>query len=343
MKHAVIAVDLAKSVFEVAVSTTAGVVSERKRLGRKKFSEFMAQLQPAVVVMEACGTSYFWGRRFQELGHKVELLPPQHVRSYVIGNKTDRTDVKGLLEAHRNEDIHRVPVKSVEQQMISTLHRVRSGWVADRTARVNALRGHLREFGYSIQQGRWHVVPRVRELTGDADSRIPDGLREVFWVLCEEIDGLSEKIRNVELQLKALSKQLPEVKQLLSIPGVGLLTSTALFAFVGDVQRFPSGRHLASYLGLTPRERSSGAKRWLGGISKRGDAYLRTLLIHGARSVLYRARSKGPKSHLQEWALRVEHARGRNKATVALANKLARIVWALLKKGETFQIQPQAA
>lgn len=133
-------------------------------------------------------------------------------------------------------------------------------------------------------------MPRVRELTGDADSGIPDGLREVLWVLCEEIDGLSEKIRNVELQLKALSKQLPEVKQLLSIPGVGLLTSTALFAFVGDVQRFPSGRHLASYLGLTPRERSSGAKWWLGGISKRGDAYLRTLLIHGARSVLCRAR-----------------------------------------------------
>lgn len=343
MTRTVIAVDLAKSVFEVAVSTTPGVVSERKRLSRKKFSEFIAQHQPATVVMEACGTSHFWGRLFQELGHEVELLPPQHVRRYVLGNKTDRADAKGLLEAYRNEDIHRVPVKSIAQQTITTLPRVRSGWVADRTARVNALRGHLRELGYSIPTGRRHVVPRVRELIADADSRIPDGLREVLWLLCEEIDGLSEKIRTVELQLRALSQQVPDVERLLTIPGIGVLSATALFACVGAVERFPSARHLASYLGLTPTERSSGAKRWLGGISKRGDPYLRTLLIHGARSVLYRAKGQQSKSRLQEWALRVEQARGRNKATVALANTIARIIWALLKKGEAFQPMTHAA
>jgi transposase len=331
-----VAVDLAKSWFEVAVSERPGHVRRRERLPRGKFLAFISQLPPSTIIMEACGSAQYWARRIEELGHRVVLLPAQYVRPYVLRNKTDRTDTSGMLEAYRNEDIRPVPIKSVSQQVLGSLHRVRSSWMAERTARINTLRGLLREFGVFIPVGARKVVPQAWGVIEDADSGVPDALRPALSELCQEIRELGERVRRVERQIAALAQQILVVARLRTIPGVGLLIATALVAFVGDVQRFPSARHLASYLGLTPREYSSGSRRRLGRISKRGDSYLRMLLIHGARSVLCHAKKKTEHDRLRAWALRLEKNSGHNKAAIALANKLARIVWAVWRYDRDF-------
>ena len=273
------------------------------------------------------------------LGHQPILLPPHAVRPYVRRNKTDRSDTKGMLEAYRNDEIRPVPVKSVAQQTLASLHRLRSGWLAERTARINTLRGLLREFGMVIPLGARHVVPTAWGYIEDAESELPDPLRPALAEICQEIRGLERRIKTIERQLAALAAQTPTVARLVTIPGVGLLIATALVAFVGDIGRFPSCRHFASYLGLTPRENSSGLRRRLGAISKRGDVYLRTLLIHGARSVLLAATRRAP-DRLHTWALERKLARGHNKAAIAVANKLARIIWAVWKHDTTFHSQP---
>jgi transposase len=337
-----IAVDVAKAVFEIAVSDRPGRVSRRERLRRDQFLVFFAQQPAATVVMEACGSSHYWGRRLEQLGHQVVLLPPHQVRPYVRRNKTDRTDAKGILEASRNDDIRPVPVKTVAQQTLTSLHRFRSAWVHERTARLNTVRGLLRELGVFIPVGSRQVVPAVWTLLEDADSELPDALRATFAEACQEIREIEARIKQVERQLEAMAQQLPVVDRLLTIPGIGLLTATALFAFIGDIRRFPSGRHLASWLGLTPREYSSGLKRYLGRISKRGDGYLRTLLIHGARSTLLHARRLQP-DHLREWAQKLGQTHVHNKAAVAVANKVARIVWAVWSRGQAYGSHPAAA
>jgi transposase len=337
-----IAVDVAKAVFEIAVSDRPGRVTRRERLPRARFLAFFAQHPAATVVMEACGSAHYWGRRIEQLGHRVVLLPPHHVRPYIRRNKTDRTDAKGILEASRNEEIRPVPVKTAAQQALTSLHRFRSAWVHERTARLNTVRGLLRELGVFIPVGSRQVVPAVWALLEDADSELPDALRATFAEACHEIRDIEARIKHVERQLEAMAQQLPIVEHLLTIPGIGLLTATALFAFVGDIRRFPSGRHLASWLGLTPREYSSGLKRHLGRISKRGDGYLRTLLIHGARSTLLHARQQQP-DHLREWAHKLAQTHVHNKAAVAVANKVARIVWAVWSRLQPYGQDQRAA
>jgi len=336
-----IAVDLAKSVFEIAVSERPGKVSERHRLSRKQFLSFF-QRPPATVVMEACGSAHHWGRQIRELGHRVVLLPPHQTRPYVVRNKTDRTDTKGLLEAYRNEDIHPVPVKSLDQQVITALHRVRSAWLAERTAKINTVRGLLREIGITIPAGAQHVAPVARNSAADADCPIPDALRATFFELGTEIEELEERMAGVERQLQVLAKESELIRRLQTIPGIGLLTATALAAFIGDAGRFPSGRHFASYIGITPRENSSGLRRRLGSISKRGDGYLRMLLIHGARSVLHHT-SPGDSDRLRAWALELQTRVGHNKAAVALANRMARIAWALWKHQCDYEVRSRNA
>jgi transposase len=209
----------------------------------------MAQQPAATVVMEACGSAHHWGRKLQSLGYRVILLPPHHVRPYMRRNKTDRTDAKGIREASRNEEIRPVPVKTVAQQLLTSLHRLRSGWILERTARLNALRGLLRELGVFIPVGAREVVPTVWGLIEDADSELPVALRAVFAEACREIGEIEARVKQVERQLEAVAEQVPAVEHLRTIPGIGLLIATALVAFIGDIRRFPSGRHLASYLG----------------------------------------------------------------------------------------------
>lgn len=340
MKHTTISVDLAKSVFEIAVSEQPGRVNKRRRLSRTRFLRFFAERRPATVLMEACGSAHYWARQIESLGHRVVLLPPHATRPYVTRSKTDRADAKGLLEAHRNEEIHPVPVKSVAQQTLSSLHRLRSRWLATRTARINTVRGLLREFGVTIPVGARRLVPQVRAEIDRDGSKVPEALHAVLEEACTEIRQLEQRLVIVERQLKLVARQTPTVKQLLEIPGVGWISATALVAFVGDVRRFPSGRHFASYLGLTPREYSSGRIRRLGRISKHGDVYLRMLLTHGARAVLWAAKRRSQPDRLRAWALKLERLRGHNKATIALANKLARIVWAVWRNGDRYQVAP---
>ena len=342
MKSTTIAIDLAKSVFEVGISDCPGHVAGNHRLSRAELSSFLAAQPPATVLMEACSSSHYWGRKFQSFGHEVKLLPPFCVRPYVQRSKTDRTDVKGMLEAWRNSDIRPVPVKTESQQQLTSLHRVRSTWMATRTMRINSARGLLREFGIVFPAGASALPDHVLGLIEDADAAIPELLRDPLHQLVLEIRELETRIKTIEKTLEALAAQTPVVERLRTIPGIGLLTATALVSFVGDVARFPSGRHFACYLGLTPREHSSGGRRTLGRISKRGDAYLRMLLIHGARAVLWAAKSKSDPDRFRLWALDVQKRRGHNKAATAVANKMARIVWAVWKFGKPFGSRAQA-
>jgi transposase len=257
------------------------------------------------------------------------------VHRYVRRNKTDRTDAKALLEADRNEEIHPVPVKTVEHQAIASLHRLRSTWLATRTARLNTMRGLLREFGLFIPVGAQHVVPRVRELLREPTG-LPILMNTTLAAACDEIEGLETNMRAVERQLTALAREMADVTLVQTVPGVGLITATALVALVGDIRRFQSGRHFASFLGLTPKEDSSAFRRRLGAISKQGDVYLRMLLIHGARSVLWRAKGRTTPAAFETWARATEQRRGHNVAAVAVANKLARIVWAVWTQQRPF-------
>ena len=343
MKNKTIAVDLAKNVFEIGVSDRPGHVEKTHRLSRAKFLSFFVNQEPATVVMEACGSAHYWGREIRKQGHEVVLISPQYVKPYVHGNKTDRADVKGLIEAYRNSDIHPVPIKTLAQQQLTSLHRIRWTWVRTRTARINMLRGLLREFGFVIPVGSRHLVPGVMGLVEDADVEIPSVVREMFAQVCHEIRELESQVRSVEGKLEALARQTPVVERLRSIPGIGLLTATAIVGFLGDIQRFRSSRQFASYLGLTPREHSSGNQRRLGRISKRGDRYLRMLLVHGGRSTLWRACKAETPSPLQQWGVRLHERRGHNKAAVALANKLARRVWAVWKRDCDYHAAYRAA
>jgi len=330
-----IGIDLAKSVFEVAVSRTPGRVERRRRLARGRMHEYFARLGPAEILMEACGSAHHWGRELQAMGHRVSLLHPGDVARYRDGNKTDRADAKALLEAARNEAIDCVPVKSIDQQAIGALHRLRQGYLQTRTARINAVRGHLREFGVTIPMGPGHVLPEVRAALDV--GVVPAYLRDALEDVLAEIETLRTKAEALRIELERLAERMPDAQRLMSVPGVGVLTATALVAFVGDVRRFRSGRNFAAYLGLTPREHSSGNSRRLGSITKRGNGHVRMILIHGARSALRAGKVSSEPDDLRTWALEIERRSGHNVAAVALANKLARVCWRVWRDQRPFQ------
>lgn len=339
MDTSTVGVDLAKSRFELAVADGEYRIQYRARLTRTQFSRFFGNHPASVVVMEACGSAHHWARTLQAQGHQVRLLPAQYVRAYVKRNKTDAADAGALIEAARCAELHPVPVKSIEQQAIQQLHRLRSQCLGTRTARINWLRGALREFGISIPLGARRGISAVRQALADPEP-LSFLLRPVIEATLAEIAALEARSAGLERELARLTHEDPVVQALMNIPGIGLLSATAVRAAIVDIQRFGSGRHLASWLGLTAREHSSGERRRLGRISKRGDVYLRTLLIHGARAVLNAAigsvrRGRSP-DRLRAWALATAQRCGYNKATVALANKLARIVWATWKHQRRF-------
>lgn len=328
-------IDIAKAVFEVALSDTPGTVQERHRLSRERFRRFFTKREATTVLMEACGSAHYWGRELQAMGHEVHLLHPGDVARYRDGNKTDRADAKAVLEAARNTELDPVPVKSREQQAIAALHRLRQGYLQTRTARINAVRGHLREFGVVIPVGASHVVARAESAL--EVEELPDFLTQALRGVLDEIEQLGAKAEQLRKELEGLAREMPEAMILMSVPGIGVLTATALVAFVGDLNRFSSGRHLAAYLGLTPREHSSGQTRRLGRITKRGNSYLRMMLIHGARSALRAGSVTDVPDDLRTWALGIARRRGFNVAAVALANKLARVCWRVSRDQRPFE------
>jgi len=334
MKLTTVGIDLAKNVFQVHGIDEHGKVLLKKQLRRDQTATFFVNLPPCLLGMEACGGAHHWARKLQAMGHTVRLMAPQFVKPYVKSNKNDAADAEAICEAVRRPNMRFVPIKNVEQQAVLALHRVRQGFVKARTAQANQIRGLLSEFGLIVPQGIGYIASRVPELIEDADNELPGSFRMLVQRLLDHLKGLDAQVEELEAQIQAWHRASNLSSRLGEVPGIGPITASALVASIGDAKNFDSGRQLAAWLGLVPRQHSSGGKSNLLGMSKRGDSYLRTLLIHGARSVIYRA---GQKADPCSWVNAVVQRRNKNVAAVALANKNARTVWALLAHDRRYE------
>jgi transposase len=335
MKLTTIGLDLAKNVFQVHGTDERGKAMLRKTLKRAEVAKFFANLPACLVGMEACASAHFWARKLTGLGHTVKLMAPQFVKPYVKTNKNDARDAEAICEAVSRPSMRFVPVKTVEQQELLGLHRARQGFVAARTAQANQIRGLLSEYGVVIPKGIGCLENQIPGVLEDAENGLPGLSRDLFSRLFQHFRELDRQVKELELRIRAWHRASAASQRLEEIPGIGPLTASALVASIGDAKSFENGRQLAAWLGLVPRQASSGGKERLLGISKRGDTYLRTLLIHGARSVLWRLKSTAGAA--EGWLARLAQRRNANIAAVALANKNARIVWALLAHGRDYQ------
>ncbi len=308
---------------------------KRKMLKRNKLVAYVANLPPCRIGMEACAGAHFWARRFEALGHEVRLIPPQHVKAYVRGNKNDYNDARAIAEAARHPDIRCVAVKTVEQQDVQALHRLRGARVGERTALCNQIRGLLAEYGIVLPQGVGTVRKRLPELLEEADNGLSDFFRPLLADCYRQLREIDAHIEFYTRELKEHARRNEAVQRLQTIPGFGPIVASVFHAFVGDGQGFGKGRDVSAALGLVPKQHSSGGKTVLLGISKRGDRYLRGLLVHGARSVVRQAARKDDR--LSRWINKLKATRGANKAAVALANKMARIGWAVLSQHSVYR------
>lgn len=329
-----IGIDLAKQVFQVHGVDNQEKAVLRKQLRRTQMLDFFKKLPPCLIGMEACGSAHYWGRELQKQGHTVKLMAPQFVKPYVKSNKNDANDAEAICEAVARPSMRFVAIKTIAQQDIQAIHRIRSELVQQRTAKGNQIRGLLAEYGLVVGRRVDVLRTALPLLLGDAENGLTIDFRALLEGLRQDLIKLGERVDEMDKKIKLLASNNTEAKRLLQIPGIGPITATALVCAIGDGKQFKRGRDLAAWLGLTPRQHSSGGKDRLLGISKRGDAYLRTLLIHGARAVLRVSGDKDdPRSR---WLQNLCGRRNKNIAAVALANKNARIVWALLTKKTDF-------
>ena len=335
MNITTIGIDLAKNVLQVHGVDERGKASLRKQLKRAQVLNFFVNLPACLIGMEACGGAHFWARKLTEMGHMVKLMAPQFVKPYVKTNKNDAADAEAICEAVARPNMRFVPVKNVEQQAVLGLHRARQGFVVARTAQANQIRGLLAEFGFAIPQGIGLLVERLPDILADAENDLSCASRELFSRLFEHFRELDRHVHELQAQIHAWHREDERSRRLQAIPGIGPLSVSALVASVGDAGTFKNGRQFAAWLGLVPRQNSSGGKERLLGISKRGDVYLRTLLIHGARAVLRHLHRHTDQA--EGWLARLAARRNPNIAAVALANKNARIVWALLTHGTEYR------
>jgi transposase len=328
MNITTVGLDLAKNVFQVHGNDARGKAVLTRQLKRKQVLEFFVQLPPCLIGMEACSGAHHWARKLSELGHTVKLISPQFVKPFVKSNKNDAADAEAICEAVSRPNMRFVPIKNIEQQAVLSLHRARQGFVKARTSQANAIRGLLVEFGIIIPQGISCIAPRLAEILEDGENGLPGMFRELIARLGENLKYLDEQVGDLDAKIKDSYRQSAACQKIAAIPGVGPLIATALVASIGNAREFKSGRQMAAWLGLVPRQASSGGKPKLLGISKRGDRYLRALLIHGARSLLRHLKGKSDPSSL--WISGMLLRRHANVAAVAMANKIARTVWALL-------------
>lgn len=336
MKLKRIGVDLAKQVFQVHGVDSHEQVKCRKQLKRAQMLDFFRQLEPCLVAMEACGGSHYWARELIKLGHQVRLIAPQFVKPYVKSGKNDANDAEAICEAASRPTMRFVPIKTAEQQAGQSLHRIRSRLIRARTALVNEIRGLLGEFGLVIAQRGAAAAHRLLQQSLETpDNGLPGKMRELLKELQDELLAHDERLTRFDRELQQQARSDERCQRLLKVEGVGPISATAIVAAVGDAKQFSSARQFAAWLGLVPSQHSSGGKNQLGSISKKGDTYLRTLLIHGARSALLACKEKTDRRSV--WVQQVQCRRNTNIATVALANKNARIIWAILSKGESYQ------
>lgn len=330
-KVTTVGIDLAKSVFSLHGVDSAGKVVLRRTVRRDQLAEVVAGLPVSLIGMEACSGAHEWGRRFQAMGHEVRLMAPKFVAPYRKGGKNDGNDAEAICEAVTRPSMRFVPVKSAEQQALLALHRVRQGFVVERTAIINRLRGLMSEFGV--------VLPlrsvTVRRQAAQAAEALPELARQAVGDLLEQLRGLDERLDAYDRQILDQARHSEAAQRLMKIRGIGATTALAIVATVGDAREFKNGRQFAAWIGLVPGQYSTGGKTRLGHISKRGDAYLRNLLVQGARSVLQSAASH--QDRLSRWALELQPRRGYYRTLVAIANKNARIAWALLARNETLR------
>lgn len=336
MKITTVGIDLAKNVMQVHGVDKHGKAVLRKSLKRAQMAEFFAKLAPCLIGMEACGSAHYWARELTKHGHTVKLMAPQFVKPYVKSNKNDARDAEAICEALTRPNRRFVPVKTPDQQAILSVHRARQGFVAARTAQANQIRGLLAEFGIVMAQGIAKLRQELPRILEDAENGLPDTLRALIHRLWEHLQALDGEANALETEIHAWHRSQEDSKRLADIRGIGALTASALLASVGQGVQCQNGRQMAAFLGLVPRQHASGGKEMLWGISKRGDAYLRTLLIHGARSVIRitQARIAGGTADPSDWLVRLLARRNANIAAVALANKNARIAWVLLAHPE---------
>lgn len=331
MKITTIGIDIAKEVFQIHGVDSQGKTLLKKQIRRNEMLKFFVNLQPCLIGMEACGGSHYWARELSKLGHIVKLMSPQFVKPYVKTNKNDMADAEAICEAVTRPTMRFVSIKTVDQQAILSIHRARQGFVKARTAQANQIRGLLMELGIVIPQGIHVVIKRMPEILENADNGIPSIQRQLLQRLTDHLKDLEHQVDELETQISRWHKENECSQRLAAIPGVGPLTASALVATIGNALDFKNGRQLAAWLGLVPKQNSSGGKQSLQGISKRGDSYLRTLLIHGSRSVIRYAETSDNK-----WLTSLSNRRNKNVVAVALANKNARIAWVLLAKNTGF-------
>ncbi|MBI1820774.1 MAG: IS110 family transposase [Nitrospirae bacterium] len=335
MNVTTLGIDIAKQVFQLHGINEKGKVILRKQVSRKKLSEVIVNLPPCVIGIEACGGANYWARVFEKMGHTVRLISPQFVKPYVKSNKNDSNDAEAICEALTRPNMRFVPIKRVDQQDIQSLHRMRDLIIKDRTALVNQIRGLLAEYGIVIPQGVASVRRRLPAILADTDNELTGMSRELFYELYQQLLAFDQRIAGYDQRIKRVFEAHPICQKIGKIEGIGPMTATAVVASVGDAKMFKNGRQMSAWMGLVPRQRSSGGKNVLLGISKRGDRHLRTLFIHGGRSVVKLASNK--KDPRSQWIRNIKNRRGANVAAVALANKNARIVWALMTSEEAYR------
>jgi len=323
--------DLAKSVMQLHwVDMETGEI-HRKQLKRRRLLEFFANRQPGVIAMEACGSAHYWARELLKLGHEVRVIAAQFVRPFVKTNKNDAADAAAIWETVQRPDMRFVAVKTEEQQSVLALHRMRSQLIKVRTMQVNQIRGLLYEFGADLPQGRQRGLKEVPDALANLENSISPMMLDTIRQQLKRLEEMDKDIAEIEKRLTLWKKDQEAVTRLMAIPGVGLLTATAIIATVGDMKSFRSGREFAAFLGLVPRQSGTGGKVRLLGISKRGDTYLRSLLTHGARAVVnFQIKNRNP------WIDKLLSRRPHNVTVVALANKMARTIWALLVKNTEY-------
>ena len=329
-----VGVDLAKNVFQVHGVDERDKPALKKQLKRDQVAPFFVNMPPCLIGMEACGSAHHWARKLRAMGHDVRLMAPQFVKPYVKTNKNDAADAEAICEAVGRPNMRFVPIKNIEQQAVLAQHSARQGFVKARTAQANQIRGLLAEFGLVVPQGIAHIVNRVPELIEDATNELPGGFRLLIERLLDHFKTLDRQVHEIETQIVKWHRTDAKSRKLAKVPGIGPITASALVASIGDAKTFENGRQVGAWLGLVPKQNSTGGKTVLLGMSKRGDSYLRMLLIQGARSAIYAAQRK--KEAVDDWLSRLLKRRNTNVAAVALANRNARIVWALLADDREF-------
>jgi len=335
MKITTIGIDLAKSVFQVHGVDERGKAVLRKQLKRKEVVKFCANLEPCLVGMEACGSAHYWAREIGALGHTVRLMAPQFVKPYVKTNKSDRNDAEAICEAVARPHMRFVPVKTGEQQALLSVHRARQGFVKARTAQANQMRGVLAEFGIVLPQGIGNVTQHLPGILEDGENGLPGMMRQLLERLGENLKQMDQHVAELERQIKLWHREHEPSRKLEAIAGIGPITASALVATLGDARSFKNARQVPAWLGMVPRHTGTGGKAKLGKISKRGDVYLRTLLIHGARAVIRQVERRPEQAG--GWLKKLLARRNKNIAAVALAAKNARIAWALLAQGRNYE------